>query len=147
RACPGPSCADASAAWPPRCGACARPAMPAASWRWRKWCQPSLTRLPDLAADDLTRVANALALVRVGLAQLADVGRGLADQLLVDAGDREPRGRVDGERDAVRRRDHHGVAEPERELQRAALERDAVTDAVDLEPLLVASGDADEDVV
>src|SRR5205085_7110303 len=32
----------------------------------------------------LTRVANALALVRLGLAQLADVGGDLADQLLVD---------------------------------------------------------------
>ena len=70
-------------------GACRpKPGTPRASWRWRSQslCRPSLTRLPDLAADDLAGVPHALALVRVGLAQLADVGGGLADQLLVDAG-------------------------------------------------------------
>ena len=42
---------------------------------------PSLARLPDLAAHGLPRVAHALALVGLGLAQLADVGRDLADLL------------------------------------------------------------------
>ena len=45
----------------------------------------SLTSLSDLAADVLARVAHALALVGLGLAQLADVGGDLADLLLVDA--------------------------------------------------------------
>ena len=44
-----------------------------------------LARLSGLAADDLAGVAHALALVRVGLAELADVGGDLADLLLVDA--------------------------------------------------------------
>jgi hypothetical protein len=47
------------------------------------------SRLSDLAADLLARVSDALGLVRVGLAQLADVGSDLADLLLVDALDRE----------------------------------------------------------
>ena len=45
----------------------------------------SLTSLSDLAADVLAGVADALALVGLGLAQLADVRGDLADQLLVDA--------------------------------------------------------------
>jgi hypothetical protein len=44
-----------------------------------------LTSLSDLAADVLAGVADALALVRLGLAELADVGGDLADELLVDA--------------------------------------------------------------
>ena len=48
-----------------------------------------LTSLSDLAADDLAGVTHALALVRVGLAELADVGGDLADLLLVDARDDE----------------------------------------------------------
>jgi hypothetical protein len=43
------------------------------------------TSLPDLAPDLLAGVPHALALVRVGLAQLAQVRRDLADLLLVDA--------------------------------------------------------------
>src|SRR4051812_38902825 len=106
----------------------------------------SLTRLSDLATDLLTLVANALGLVRVGLAQLADVGRDLTDELLVDAADREPGGRLHLEGDAVRRGDLDGVAVPQRELQLRALQLDAVTDAVDLELLHVAVGDTDDDV-
>nr|BBJ53027.1 hypothetical protein SAVMC3_56560 [Streptomyces avermitilis] len=55
-------------------------------------CHGLLTRLSDLAADDFAFVLDALGLVRVGLAQLADVGRNLADLLLVDALDRETSG-------------------------------------------------------
>ena len=77
----------------PRDAALARRlARRSASGASRRSSRPShlLTRLSDLAADVLAGVAHALALVRVGLAQLADVGGDLADQLLVDAGDREP---------------------------------------------------------
>src|SRR6478735_7054674 len=52
-------------------------------------CHGLLTSLSDLAADLLARIAHALALVRVGLAQLANVGGNLADLLLVDALHRE----------------------------------------------------------
>src|SRR6476469_1079360 len=61
----------------------------------------SLTSLSDLAADVLARVAHALALVRLGLAQLADLGGGLTDELLVDALDAELGRTLDGERAAV----------------------------------------------
>src|SRR5947208_15894281 len=59
---------------------------------------PSLLLLPadlaglaGLAADDLARVADALALVWLGLAGRADAGRDLAAELLVDAHDRKSR--------------------------------------------------------
>src|SRR5919112_475522 len=61
----------------------------------------SLTCLSDLATDVLSRVANALALVRLGLAQLADLRRRLADELLVDALDAEAGGALDGEGDPL----------------------------------------------
>src|SRR4051794_21897834 len=51
-----------------------------------------LARLSGLAANDLALVADTLALVRLRLADLADVGGGLADLLLVDAGHDEAGG-------------------------------------------------------
>src|SRR6185437_5221557 len=95
----------------------------------------SLARLPGLAADDLALVAHALALVRVGLA------------LLADALDHEPGRRLHAEGDALRRRDRHRVAEAERELQVPAARLDAVAGADDLQGLRVALGDADDHVV
>src|SRR5262245_54481064 len=50
-----------------------------------------LAGLAGLAADLLACVANALALVRLGLARRADARRDLADELLVDAEDGELR--------------------------------------------------------
>jgi hypothetical protein len=89
---------------------------------------------PTLRRIVLAGVADALALVGLGLAQLADVGRGLADELLVDALDAEPGGAVDGEGDALRgvERDRVGVAELELQLGRA-LRQHAVADPDDLE--------------
>src|SRR5215217_7651172 len=108
----------------------------------------SLTSLSDLAADVLTRVAHALALVRLGLAQLADVRSDLADQLLVDALDAQPGRAVDGERDAVGGVEGDRVGVPELELQLCgALRQHAVAHADDLELLLVALGDPDDHVV
>src|SRR6202042_545502 len=80
-----------------------------------------LTSLPDLAADHFTLVPHALALIGVGLAELADSRRHLAHRLLVDALHHEPGRSLDPEGDALRRADGHGVAEPERELQVTAL--------------------------
>src|SRR5690606_40972363 len=79
-------------------------------------CHGLLTRLSDLAADDFTLVLDALGLVRVGLAQLADVGRDLADLLLVDALDAEAGRGLDLEGDALRRLHHDRVAVAEGEL-------------------------------
>src|ERR1043165_652882 len=107
----------------------------------------SLTRLSDLAADLLALVADALGLVRVGLAQLADVGRDLTDELLVDPADREPRRGLDREGDPLRRLHLDRVAVAERELQVGTLELHAVTDAVDLQLLLVAGSHPDDEVV
>src|SRR6185503_14238867 len=51
----------------------------------RAW--PWLLLLAFFAEDVLAAILDALALVRLGLAPAADLGRDLADLLLVDAGD------------------------------------------------------------
>src|SRR4249920_183872 len=58
-----------------------------------------LCGLPGLAQHALAGVADALALVRLGLADLADVGGHLADELLVDARhhDAVRRGHLEGD--------------------------------------------------
>src|SRR5690606_6331945 len=94
--------------------------------------------LSDLAADVLTLVPHALALVRVGPAQLADVRGDLADLLLVDALDdqlgrllhlqRDARGGLDGDRVAVAARPHEALA----------LAHHAATAVLDLQRLLEA---------
>src|SRR5690606_15489712 len=76
-----------------------------------------LAGLAGLAQDALTGVADALALVRLGLADAADVRRHLADDLLVDARHDHLRGDRDLERDALGRLDEHRVAEAEAEPQ------------------------------
>src|SRR4029453_6221625 len=103
---------------------------------------PLLGGLSGLAADMLPGLAHALALVRVGLAQPPDVGRHLADLLLVDALDREPGRAGDLEGDALGSldRDLVGVAEAEHQVR--ALGLDPVADPLDLELLLEPLGDA-----
>src|SRR5512135_2318471 len=59
-----------------------------------------LAGLAGLAADVLAGVADALALVRLGLATGADPRRDLADELLVDAHDGQPGRVLDLEADA-----------------------------------------------
>src|SRR6476661_7870818 len=110
-------------------------------------CHGLLTGLSNLATDLLARIANTLALVRVGLAQLADVRRHLADELLVDALHREAGRVLDGEVDAGGSLDEDRVRVSERELEVRALRRDTVTRAVDLHLLLVALGDTEDHVV
>ena len=70
--------------------------------------------------DPLAFEADALALVG-SAPQAADVRRDLADLLLVDAGHRELRRRLDGKGDALGRLDGHRVAVAERELEVTAL--------------------------
>src|SRR3954454_5070762 len=61
-----------------------------------------LAGLAGLAADVLAGVAHALALVWLGLAGRTDLGRDLADQLLVDADHGEPSRVLDLEADSGR---------------------------------------------
>ena len=98
--------------------------------------------LPDLAGDVLAAVADALALVGLGRAALADVRGDLADELLVDAA-HDDFGRLrDLELDALGRLDRDRVRVAERHLQALAFQRRPVADALDLQFLLEAVGDA-----
>src|SRR5205807_1535017 len=117
--CPRSSCAAVCACAPARPDELRiRSAPPTFARQLRPVISPSLlTCLSDLAADLLSLVAHALALVGVGTAQAADVRRDLADLLLVDPRDRELRRRLDRERDALGRLDHHGMAVAQRELE------------------------------
>src|SRR4051812_4902390 len=94
----------------------------------------SLRRLAGLAQDALVGVSDPLALVGLGLAELADVGGHLADELLVGTQHHDARGLGHVEGDAVGGVDVHGVGEAELELDlRRALRDGAVADADDLE--------------
>src|SRR6266545_2080250 len=79
-----------------------------------------LRSLPHLAADVLALVTDALALVRLGRAHLANLGRDLADLLLVDALDDDLRGYGHLEADALRRVDDDGMRVADVELERRA---------------------------
>src|SRR5215212_3193312 len=104
---------------------------------WRRSC--ALTNLPG---DVLALVADALALVGLRRPLLADDRGDLSDLLLGVALDDHARRLRHFELDALRRLDRHGVRVPERELEIAALERGAVADALDLQGLREAAGDA-----
>src|SRR5687767_7835741 len=96
----------------------------------------SLACLAGLADDVLALVPDALALVRLGLAEVPDLGGDLADLLLVDAADEDLGGGGDLEGHALGRLVVDGVAVAERQLERArAGVQDAVADADDLELL------------
>src|SRR5437660_12528662 len=102
-----------------------------------------LRRLAGLAQHALVDVADALALVGLGLADLADVGGHLADELLVEAPHRDAGGSRHLELHALGRIDPDRVREAELQVDAArARGRGAVTDADDLELLGEALGDA-----
>src|SRR3954471_15293265 len=93
----------------------------------------SLGRLTGLALHVLACIPHALALVGLGLADLADVGRHLADRLLVDTAHGDARRNRHFEGHAVGRVDDHGMAEAEGELDLPRTTRgSAVADADDL---------------
>src|SRR6185436_1389318 len=95
--------------------------------------------LAGLATNHFVAVLDALALVGIGLAETADLGRGLSDLLLVDAGDRDVAGlRVDRDLDSFRNREADGMRVPELEHDLAALDLGAVADADDVELALEA---------
>src|SRR5262249_6031370 len=105
----------------------------------------ALARLARLLAHALALIAYALATVRLRRPEVADLGRGLADELLVGAvqdQDRALRVGRDGRRDALGQRVDDRVRVAEREVEHLALLLDAVAGALQLEGLLVALGDA-----
>src|SRR5205809_1593095 len=97
-----------------------RSLVPAIRLRWRSWMRTRRSSLvlilmllgsglSGLLLQHFTGVAHALLLVRIGLAQPADVGRDLSDQLAIDAGHGEVRLLVDRDVDPVRDVEHHRV--------------------------------------
>src|SRR5690606_18190582 len=101
-----------------------------------------------LFADDaLALVANALALVGLRRAEATDVGGDRAEQRLVGRAQVQLAVLVDLGLDAVGQRIADRVREAEREVDAAALDGRAVTDADDLERSLEALGAADDHVV
>src|SRR6188472_1860337 len=108
---------------------------------------PDLAGLAGLAEDVLARVANALSLVGFRLPLRADVGRDLADELLVGSEDAEPRRCVHPELDPCRGVDLDRVRVAEREHELRALQLGAVPDAGDLQVLREAGCDAGDHVV
>src|SRR5690348_12788382 len=125
-----------------------RSAVPRTFARTRRWrrSRASLTAtlgtLADLSPHVLAFVADALALVRLGRAHLADLGGRLADHLLVRSPDEDLRRSRHLEGDALARLDGDGVRVAHVQLEVGALERGAVADALDLELLLEALRDA-----
>src|SRR5256885_1772277 len=101
----------------------------------------------SLPSDDLVGVLDAFALVRIGLAQRADLRCCLSDLLLVDAGHGDVSGlAVDGDVDALRDReaDRMGVSQLEHHFLPFHL--GAIADADDVELAFEALSDT-EDVV
>src|SRR4030095_4142952 len=105
-----------------------------------------LLLLPFLAEDVLVSVSDALALVWLGRAVAADLGRDVANFLLVDPTHHDLRLLRSGHRDSVRERKIHVVEKAERQLKSLALHRGAKSDACDLKLLFKAFGDARHDV-
>src|SRR5882672_3334277 len=106
---------------------------------------PSLL-LGFLQRDLLARVAHALALVGFRRTKTTNLGGNLADLLAVDALDQDfgLAGRLD--RDAFRNRKCDRVREAQGQIQHAALDRGAITDADQLELAVVAPAHADDHV-
>src|SRR4051812_27626624 len=115
-----------------------RPAKPAPALFGRLRRVYGSCPLTDLSPDVLALVADALALVRLRRANLADLGGRLADLLLVGSAHGDLRRGRDLERDAGAGLDRHGMRVADLQLEVGALERGAVADALDLEALLEA---------
>src|SRR5712692_753932 len=110
--------------------------------------QDSFTgRLAGLATNDFVAVLDALALVRIGLAERADLRCRLPHLLLVDPGHRDVAGlAIDRDIDALRNREAHRVRISELEHHFLRLHFSAKSNADDVELFLEALRDA-EDVV
>jgi len=99
-------------------------------------------RLTGLELHVFACVPHALAVVVIRRADGPDVGGDLADQLLVDPAHRDLGGLGGLDAHAFGRRDDDGMRVSDRQLQVAALHLAAEADALDLEVLLEAAGDA-----
>src|SRR5260221_107492 len=95
--------------------------------RSKRFFVMTLLLLTFLAPDIFSGVANALALVGLRFAVVADLRSNLSDQLLVHARNRQHGGLLGRDRDAGRYRVRHVVAEPELKVQVLALNGRAVT--------------------
>src|SRR5258705_2709697 len=130
-----------------------RTAVPRTFLRTRRWRRTRCSRLvrlmsfllgglAGLALHALAGVADALALVGLGLAQLADVGRDLADELLVEAAHDDARRLRDLEGDPSGRLHVNRVRVADRDLDLfGTLRLRAVPDPDDLELLDEPVGD------
>src|SRR5208282_4072956 len=105
-----------------------------------------LLLLAFFAEDALVGIFDALALVGLGRPIFADFGGDLPDLLAIDAADHDLNRARRRNRDALRDRIDDIVSVAERELQVLALHRGAIADAVDLEPLFEALGDAGDQI-
>src|SRR5262245_27365019 len=114
-----------------------RSAVPCTFARTRRWRRrrASLTvrlgTLTHLPADVLALVPDALALVRLGRAHLADLGGRLADHLLVRSLHGDLRRGRHLERDAGPLLDRDGMRVADVELEVGPFERRAIADALD----------------
>src|SRR5579859_3627021 len=109
---------------------------------------PLLGGLAGFALDELAGITDSLALVGLGLADLADVGGDLPDLLLVDPHHADAGGGGDLERDPCWCVDDHRVAEAEGQLDLAGRPGDGtVADADDLEVLPEPGGHPEHHVV
>src|SRR5450755_2640789 len=116
---------------------------PAAARRSASLLSCSFTNLPG---DVLALVADALALVGLRLALLADEGGDLSDLLLGGTLDHDSGRHRDFELDPLGCLDRHGMRVAERQLQIAAAELGAVAHALNLEALLESGRDARDHV-
>src|SRR6266850_1543747 len=116
---------------------------PAHRYQLRSCCgfRP-LAGLPGLAADLLAAVHDALALVRLGRPEPAEIGGHLSDVFVRDAGDRELGRVLHVDRDALGRFEPDGMRVAEAQHQLVALLRDAIADTNQLEVLDEARVDA-----
>src|SRR5262249_50817278 len=101
-----------------------------------------LTRLAGLHTHDLARIADALALVWLWLADRANVRCDLSHELLVDAGDRHLVRPLDREGDAFGRNHLHRMRVADLEDEVLSNLRHAVADALKLQRLREAILDA-----
>src|SRR5262245_5262332 len=105
-------------------------------------CRLLACGLAGLLAHGLAVIANALALVRLRRAEIADVGRDLADSLFADAAHDDHRRAFALNLDAFRHRELDLVRVAERHDESLAAHFGLVTHTADLELLLETLGDA-----
>src|ERR1700723_641143 len=135
----GAICPPAAACSGPAAGAAGTARLDSSPW--------PLLLLAFLAADGFVRVLDALALVGLGRTVRTDLGGDLADALTVGATDRDQGRPLAGDLDVLWDRIGDVVAVAELQVQRTALHRGAVADAVNLKRTGEAGRNTDHHVV